>query len=130
FEHVKGTVDGLHALAAGVVVVPLHRPAVLRQAHPCEGNGSRTGSRRAANGVLAERIALTASTAAPRPRIEASRTTAVCASGMGVPDRSSASAICMMQPGLAVTTSSAPVAEMLAAFRSPRSRAGSGLRML
>ena len=45
-------------------------------------------------------------------------------------ERSRAPATCIRQPGLAVTSSCAPVATMLAALRSPSSRAGSGLRML
>jgi hypothetical protein len=45
-------------------------------------------------------------------------------------DLSIAAATCIRQPGLAVTRSRAPVETMLAALRSPSSRAGSGLTML
>ena len=54
----------------------------------------------------------------------------VCAIPIGWPDRSMAEVTCIRQPGLAVTSTWAPVATMLAALRSPSSRAGSGLRML
>ncbi len=45
------------------------------------------------------------------------------------PVRCSEVATCIRQPGLAVISSEAPVVAMLAALRSPSSRAGPGLRM-
>ena len=50
----------------------------------------------------------------------------MCAIGIGVPRAASAEAICMLQPGLADTSRSAPVAATAVALRSPSSRAGSG----
>ena len=59
--------------------------------------------------------------------MEASSTSTVWAMPIGRPERSIAEVTCIRQPGLAVTSSWAPVATMLAALRSPSSSAGSGL---
>ena len=62
--------------------------------------------------------------------MEASSTSIVCAIPIGCPERSIALVTCMRHPGLAVTSTCAPVRTMFAALRSPSSRAGSGLMML
>ncbi len=51
------------------------------------------------------------------PRIEASRISAVWARATALPLRRIADAICIRQPGLAVTRTSAPVATTAAALR-------------
>jgi hypothetical protein len=50
----------------------------------------------------------------------------VCATAIRSPRSASAELICSEQPGFADTSTTAPVARTLDAFRSPSSRAASG----
>src|SRR5262249_19215798 len=60
------------------------------------------------------------------PRIEASSTCAVCATGIDTPCAARGVAICSEHPGLAVMSNRAPVARTVAALRRPSSPAASG----